>query len=352
MNEYLLPDNYREMAQTQTIEEYRNYHNIFASSARNQIQWYIDHIREILNEMSFPCSDTLDDKQKRRVRRLQKKRDEQLAALNLSEIIIKENVNNLLNAMAGSVNHKWDDCNLGEIVGFQSDTIKCSEDLIPLPIQSLYYTVILTYGYLIQHAINTMILKIRVAAIDKTSQKEIIMYLRRMSRKMACIEADTGCLGEIKEMVADKTTIKPNNQDELAENIISGFKQYLKRHKREIPDYIKVPGVPTIVKMFNRWNQYNKSSKDAQEKRKEDEPYPRYREILYGSDKYVTDWGEKIFAPTYIKMKIAKQKQKEEKKGKKKIDALDRWKIRGEKGEELIDLVCATENSDIYFDEP
>ena len=162
MNEYFLPDNLQEMVRTQTTEEYRNNLYNYASLARDHIQWYIDCIREILKGILFPCSGTHDAKVKKRILFLQKKRDKQLEDLNLSETAIKEDVNKLLNAMAGSVNHKWDDYNLGKIVGFQSDDIKRSDDLIPLPIQSLYYVSSLTYGYLINHAIKAMILNQRV----------------------------------------------------------------------------------------------------------------------------------------------------------------------------------------------
>lgn len=171
MNEDFLPDNLQEMARTQTTEEYQNNLNNHASFARDHIQWYINYIREILEEIPFPCSDTLDKKVKRRLLFLQKKRDKQLEDLKLSETIVKEDVNKLLNAMAGSVNYKWDGYNLGKIVGFQTDTISCSEDLIPLPIQSLYYISSLTYGYLIEHAIKAMILNQRVTLISHSIKK-------------------------------------------------------------------------------------------------------------------------------------------------------------------------------------
>ena len=87
---------------------------------------------------------------------------------------------------------------------------------------------------------------------------------------------------------------------------------------------------------------------------KDDEPYPRYRDILYGNKQFVIRWGEKVFAPLYIKMKIDKKMKSEEnrrKKGKKRPDALDRWKIRGDKAQRIIDLNFLDENTQIYFDE-
>jgi len=180
MNESFLPDNYQKMAQSQTTEEYLNNLYTHTSFARDHIQWYIDCIREILEEISFPYSDTLDRKTKKKIRILQKKRDEQLEGLYLSDTIIKEDINKLLNAIAGSVNHQWDDYNLGKIIGFQSDTLSCSNDLIPLPIQSLYYISSLTYGYLINHAINAVILKYKVISLteeDPQKKEEVIISL-------------------------------------------------------------------------------------------------------------------------------------------------------------------------------
>lgn len=188
MNEDFLPENIQKMALTQTSEEYQNNHYNHALSARDQIQWYIDSIRNVLNDMPFPCSDTLDIKMKKKIKTLQRKRDEQLKSLELSESVIKEDVNILLNTMAGSVNHKWDDYNLGQIVGFNLKTIKCSNNLIPLPIQSLFYVLILTYGYLVNQAINAMILKYEVTSLAEKDipKKEMALFneLRKFSERL------------------------------------------------------------------------------------------------------------------------------------------------------------------------
>lgn len=188
MNEDFLPDNYKMMAQKQTSEEYLNNLYSHASFARDHIQWYIDYIRKILNEMSFACSVTLNKKQKREIRILQKKRDEQLEEMNLSETVIKEDVNKLLNAVAGSVNYKWESYNLGKIVGFQSDEIKCSDNPIPLPIQSLYYISSLTYGYLINHAINALILKYKVIFLTEKDPQKKRKALNSDFTKIAAME--------------------------------------------------------------------------------------------------------------------------------------------------------------------
>ena len=106
--------------------------------------------------------------------------------------------------------------------------------------------------------------------------------------------------------------------------------------------------------MLNKWNQYNKATRDAQAQMSDYEPYPRYRDILYGSNQFIIKWGEKVFAPLYIKMKIKKKLQREEnnrKKGRKRPDALDRRKYGGKDGEAIIDLYFFEENTDIYFDE-
>ena len=189
MNEDFLPDNYKIMAQTQTEEEY--IHNLFshASFARDHIQHYINYIRENLEGISFPCSNKLDKETRNSINSLKKKRDEQLEALKLSEIAIKEDVNKLLNAMAGSVNYNWDVCSLGKIVGFQIDTISCSDNLIPLPIQSLYYVSSLTYGYLVEHAIKAMILNHKVDLI--------VLSIKKGNEFKEAIQADKNRLDDI-----------------------------------------------------------------------------------------------------------------------------------------------------------
>lgn len=276
MNEDFLPDNYKMMAQSQTADEYLNNLYSHASFARDHIQWYIDYIREILKKMPFPCSDTLDEKMKKRARKLQKKRDKQLESLNLSEIAIKEDVNKLLNAMAGSVNHTWNDSNLGKIVGFQSDTIKCSDDLIPLPIQSLYYVSSLTYGYLVNHAISAIILKYKVISLTEKDpqKKEEMLYnvLIKMQKEIRDIQ---------KRMKDDKEEltklIKNRNKIDEEKTGILSIEQCIiyvgkiKKHYIELrrkdcmsigvpPESVKELKERTIRRYVELWDQYQRGN--------------------------------------------------------------------------------------------
>ena len=271
MNEDYLPDNYKNMYESQTREEYLHNLRTHALFARDHIQRYIDNIRKILIEIPFPSSNKLDEKIKRRIKFLKKKRKEQKNDLNLCEIVIKEDVNKLLNAIAGSVNHKWDDHDLGEIVGFQLDETKCSDDLIPLPIQSLYYVSSLTYGYLIRCAINALNLKCRVIALTQKDSQSIIKAIEESTKKIQQDEKDNQ--KELKKLIINRNELDEEKTGilSIAECIviIGGIQKHY--YELKIKDYekigfptemIKEPEEKTIRRYLEFWDQYLNGNKE------------------------------------------------------------------------------------------
>ena len=73
MNEDFLPDNYKNMYESQTREEYLHNLHTHALFARDHIQHYINYIRDNLEGISFPCSSKLDKKTRNSVISLKKK---------------------------------------------------------------------------------------------------------------------------------------------------------------------------------------------------------------------------------------------------------------------------------------
>ena len=372
MNEDFLPEVYRETPITEPIEEYQKKFIEPIVHSRDEIQWIIDYIRGTLNEIAFSRSDSQSKEVLETIKTYQEEKEEQLDILRICEINIKKDTNTFLNAIAGSVNYKWDDYNLIKIIGFQSNQIKCSDNLIPLPLQSLNYVLSARYCLLLKCAINAVMLKCKVISLTENDPQEKGQCLKLVLDFLSKISEQIGYQGltikELKELIEsypEQRKFKANKQKDLAKWTRSGIAKYCWNNRRtvreRIRDGFKLPNEPTIIKMFNHWNQYLYATPDKKKEMPEFEPYHQYSEILYASQKTVKDWGEHTFAPTFIKKWMARKEEKEEKRrkkrkdGTKRPDALDRLKVGGDDGVKIMDDLVA-QNNDVdpafYFDDP
>lgn len=371
MDEDFLPKIYQEMHLSKTVENYQKDFLIPIISSRDEIQWIIDYIRNTLKEIDFDCPNSRRKKLLEKIKTYREEQEEQLDILRICEINIKKDTNTFLNAIAGSVNYKWDDYNLTKIIGFQSDQIKCSNKPIPLPLQSLNYVLSARYCLLLKCAINAVMLKCKVISLTENDPQEIGHCLNKKLESvldfLSEISEQIGDQGqkikELKETYTEQRKFKANKQKDLAQWIRYGIEKYCWKNKRtadeRIRDGFKLPNAPTIIRMLNHWNQYLRATSDKKKEMTEFEPYHNYSEILYASKEIVNEWGEQTFAPTYIKIWMAKKKEKEEKRriksGKKRPDALDRLNIGGDDGKNAMDDLVAQKNDvdqAFYFDDP
>ena len=337
MNEDFLPKYFQENVRSKSKEEFQEYVYTLTLDEKREISWIIGHIRKTLKEIQFPSLDTLTEDDKERIELYQADRNDQLVILDICEKNIKTDTNTLLNSIAGSVNHKWDDIFLGEIVAFRSDKVKRSNNLIPLPLQSLSYTLSARFCLLVKCAINAITLNYKVAAIyQKTQPIHFEQILEKMYDK----------IDKLYNKIDKRYRVIPNTQDDLADWVRKGIIEYCKEHMEFESEGIHFPRKPTIISMFGDWNKYIKAPEEKRKELKAFEPYPHFSYIRYDSQDEVVEWGREIFAPTYYR----EQKKKMEKKGKKKkIDALDRKCIGGNAGESIIDKIASKEDREGYL---
>ena len=334
---------YNSIANMETKEKIR----IFQLE-KKYFQQTIDKIRSIWDiTLSTRNLGKLDSKKKKDFELYQLEWDVTVLHLDYLENQIKEASNGLLKAFQenenGELHHQYA---MIKQNGFQL-SYENEEVLVPDVIPGHLFYLLNIFCCLSSVVMNAVKIQYNVISLFENDPQEIRLIfneeLKPVLDMVSKLSAQT-----------DKASIKSTNQDILADYIIKGFQTFCKKNTTRIPDWIEAPSVFTIVKLLNKWNKYNKSTRDVQSKMKDNEPYPRYRDILYGNEQFVIRWGEKVFAPLYIKMKINKKMKNEEnrrKKGKKRPDALDRWKIRGDEAERIIDLNFLDENTQIYFDE-
>lgn len=328
MNKDFLPSIYQEMASTKSKKDYQNDFIGPMLNYKNEIQWIIDYISRTLKGIRFRALYPLNEEKKKNIQEYRKERQEQLDTLSICELNIKQETNNLLNAVAGSNDQKWDDDDLIKIEGFQgSSLVEILDKPIPLPIQSIIYILSARYCLLTKCAINAMILK-----------NKVDMFINQYPYTK--IGKD---LEEIKETLDKQKKITPNIQDDLAQWVRKGIINYCRKHPEIVEAGIKFPKETSMIRLFNHWNRYLNASEDQKEKMKEFKPYPKYVRILYASQEEVEEWGEEVFTRSFIE---AKRQKKEEKAKKKKIDALDRWKVGGNAAETMMDLLAAKEDSE------
>ncbi len=173
---------------------------------------------------------------------------------------------------------------------------------------------------------------------------------------------------ELKESFEEQKhrKFRVNTQKDLAKWIRSGIAKYCWKNKRAVVEKIrnglKFPGKPTIISMLNDWNNYRKATKEEKKEMADCEPYPRYVDILFGSEEDVKKWGTRIFAPTYIKTKMAIINEKKKKRAgsgkQKKDDAYNRLRVGGTAGAIIMDVVeekkaeKGERDQAFYFDDP
>ena len=237
--------------------------------------------------------------------------DEIIENLYLGDLESSEDVNKLLNTVAGSVNYRWDSYNLGKIVGFQSDEIKCSDDLIPLPIQSLYYVSSLTYGYLVRCAINAMILKYEVLMLIKkpseTASAELEQYKQMLDRQKALEDQCKEMNKQLKQITKGQENIQKNvnesskrletkieNRNNVEKTKALKPSACLKEIKKILKDARLEIHEPSIKKRLSSWNTFIRTKGE-----KGSEPLAGYDYAVHQTPSYFKDWVLETFLPDY-----------------------------------------------------
>jgi len=193
----------------------------------------------------------------------------------------------LLNEIASSISLNWDDYNLTKIIGFHSSDIKCSDNLIPLPLLSQFYMISSEYCLLTKCALNAVALKYKADATCKDPYGKLFE--------------------DLKDFFTERRKQVPNKQKDLAKWVITGMKKYCMNHKEIVNEGIRLPRESVIIKTFNQWNKYIKATNDEKETMNDCKPYPKYQDILYDTQENVEEWGERIFAPTCIEERRRKK---------------------------------------------
>lgn len=286
MNEDFLPKIYQEMYLSKTVEDYQKDFLVPVIHSRDEIQWIIDYIRSTLKEIDFDSSNSQDKKFLKKIKAYQEEQEEQLDILRICEINIKKDTNTFLNAIAGSVNYKWDDYNLTKIVGFQSDQIKCSDNLIPLPLQSLTYVLSAKYCLLLKCAINAIMLKHKVISLAENDPQKIVEVMRQFIKPLAessqntekallhHVDREMRHYENIQKQISNyqrKTRRNQITQEECAEILYTCKARYLA--KREafcrrnqiivLPGAFKVPKLECIVRRVQRWDRAIKTNSET-----------------------------------------------------------------------------------------
>lgn len=286
MEEDFLPKIYQEMYLSKTVEDYQKVFLVPIVHSRDEIQWIINYIRSTLKEIDFDSSNPRNKRELKRIKAYQEEKEEQLDVLRICEINIKNDTNTLLNAIAGSVNYKWDDYNLTNIIGFQSNQIQCSEKPIPLPLQSLSYVLSAKYCLLIKCAINAVILKYKSISLAENDPQKILEEFKHFLKPieesskiiqkelLLQIDREARHFDNMTKQIANyqrKTKRIQITQEQCAE-ILYAFKvEYLEKReaycKRNqitvLPSSFKVPKLECIVRRVQRWDKAIKTNSET-----------------------------------------------------------------------------------------
>lgn len=355
-------------------QEYREKSDAFVDRAKlvkERFNSFIDNTRKLLNDTPFKRGDySLDDTQKKELEECLKNWEALMKVLDYIERNVKKYTNLLLwcfqgNKETGKVIHNFYMINETGFEDVDNPFFVGTEvvpDVLPLHLFDMQALFMLLASCAVsawktQQDVIAIFEKDPLKIKDHLNKglKPLFDYLFEFKEQM---DNQMNEINNLKETLTEQRKFKATNQNDLADWTIAGIRKYCLSHKQVLNEMIergvKIPRKPTVIKMFNNWNCYLKASKDKRNEMKEFEPYPKYTEILYVSQKSVEEWGENIFAPNYLKRKKELKDAKEEKRqksGKKRPDALNRFIVGGTAGEELMDSMVSKDYTDCYFDE-
>lgn len=349
----------------------RDRDRVASHNEKVQFQRMINQIREYIDR-SFPSEEI--DKLEKNVRAKFEKCQDKLKWISkkLDQEVdsYKESLNDLLCCLGEFKDHKWGDDELTRLAGYYDYDMPyndLSRHRIPVCFQLAVFQLHESMRNITLIGLFSIKNCLEAQSLFMPQHEDILKRFDSLIDMISNIEnkSDTN-YRELRETYAERKKITPNIQKDLAKWIRSGIAKYCWKNRRAVAEKVenglKFPGKPTIISMLNKWNKYCHATIEKKKELAEYEPYPKYVDILYGSKKVVEEWAEHVFAPTYIKIKMAMINEKKEKRIKsgkeKKGDAYNRLIVGGTAGAKMMDILenrkaegGGTDQA-FYFDDP